>query len=208
MSTLGAMQDRIADELARTDLTSQITKAIQSAIRYYERQAFYFNEKISTLSTSDGAEYYSSADFAFIPNMIEIYSARLTRSTTYYTLMEKPFSYIDAIQSNSAYKADPTLFAYFAQKLRFYPVPDAARDVVFAYIEKATSLSASTDTNYWMTDGEELIRARATADLYGDVIKDFDQENRWRNKEALALLGLRGETDSRVMTGTPVPSDF
>ena len=37
MATLAVMKARIADELARTDLTSQIALAIQSAIDFYEQ---------------------------------------------------------------------------------------------------------------------------------------------------------------------------
>ena len=51
MTTYGTMQDRIADELMRSDLTTHIQKSIQTAIKKYEREEFYFNVTTGTLST-------------------------------------------------------------------------------------------------------------------------------------------------------------
>ena len=204
------MMDRIADELARSDLTTQIGKAIQSAIRHYERRPFYFNEVRKTMSTSDGAEFYTSSDFPFIANMPEIYSAKITVNGGKYSLIERDWSYIDELQSSTTHSGDPADFAYYGQKLRFWPVPDAARDIIFSFVEKlpAASLSATTDTNYWMTEAEELIRSRATKKLYAEVIKDPENAAVWRESEGEALAALVGETESRQMTGTPRPSYF
>lgn len=55
------LQNRIADELgARTDLSSQIILAIQTAIAKWERQPFYFNEVYNTalLTTVASQEFY------------------------------------------------------------------------------------------------------------------------------------------------------
>ena len=81
MSTFGNMMDRIADELDRTDLTSQIQKAIQTAIDRYERKRFWFNEARSiTFNTVDGQEFYTSSDNSAIPNLLQIDVVRLTVS--------------------------------------------------------------------------------------------------------------------------------
>jgi hypothetical protein len=42
MTTYSELQAELADELNRTDLTTQIQKAIQEAIRKYERKRTYF----------------------------------------------------------------------------------------------------------------------------------------------------------------------
>lgn len=209
MTTYGVMQDRIADELARTDLASNIRQAIQSAIRHYERKPFFFNETRSTLSTSDGAFSYSTSDFAFLDKMVEIYSATIEVSTNRYQLAERDWEYIDALRSNTtSNKGDPTDFAYYGKQLYVYPTPNAARNIIMAYVEKATTLSATTDTNYWMTEGEELIRARATRKIYAEVIKDTDNAGVWAAHEQEALQDLMAETESRQMTGTQRPTYF
>lgn len=208
--TLGTMMDRIADELARSDLTTQIGKAIQSAIRHYERRPFYFNEVRKTMSTSDGAEFYTTSDFPFIDKMAEIYSAKITVNGGKYSLIERDWSYIDELQSSTTHKGDPEDFAYFGQKLRLWPIPDGANDIVFSFVEKlpAASLSATTDTNYWMTEAEELIRSRATKRLYAEVIKDTENATVWNALEQEALQALITETESRTMTGLPRATYF
>lgn len=208
--TLGTMIDRIADELARTDLTTQIPKAIQSAIRHYERRAFYFNEVRKTLSTSDGDFDYTTAEFSFLDKLAEIHTAKITVGTNQYHLMEMDWTTFDALRSSTTTEGDPTVFSYYGQVFYVYPTPNTARDIVISGVEKlpAASLSATTDTNYWMTDGEELIRSRATRKLYSEVIKDQENAAYWAQCEAEALLALMGETEARQMTGLPKPSEF
>lgn len=208
MTSYGAMQDRIADEIARTDLASNIRQSIQSAIRHYERKAFYFNEVRKTLSTSDGDFDYTTSEFAFLDKMAEIYSAKITVSGSNYLLTERDWTYFDELRSSTTLKGDPTDFAYYGKVFYVYPTPNAARDIVISHVEKAASLSATTDTNYWMTDAEEMIRARATHKLYAEVIKDPEQAAYWKQCELDALNALMGETESRTMTGLPRPTDF
>lgn len=208
MSTLGAMLDRIADELARTDLTSNIRQAVQSAIRHYERKPFYFNETRSTLSTSDGASSYTTSDFSFLDKMAEIYSAKITVNSNQYQLIERDWEYLDSLRTSTTHEGDPTDFSYYGKQFHVYPTPNAARNILISYVEKAATLSATTDTNYWMTDGEELIRARATRKLYAEVIKDPENAAYWHQCEMEAFDALRAETEARVMTGLPRPTYF
>jgi len=82
--TYGTMQDRIAREIGRSDLTTQIRDAIQTAIRYYERKRFYFNEFQASFSASSSQEYYDSADLSQIPNLVEIDSLTVDVNTSTY----------------------------------------------------------------------------------------------------------------------------
>lgn len=61
MTTYQDLQNRIADELGqRSDLASEITLAIQTAIQKWEREPFYFNELYNEalLTTVTGQEFY------------------------------------------------------------------------------------------------------------------------------------------------------
>ena len=62
MSTFGALKTRIADELNRSDLTSQIASAVPRAIEYYARERFDFNEGRSTASTVVDNQYVDFPD--------------------------------------------------------------------------------------------------------------------------------------------------
>ena len=58
MSDLGTMENRIADELNRTDMTSYARTAIQTAIKHYEGNRFWFSENRATATTVSGQEFY------------------------------------------------------------------------------------------------------------------------------------------------------
>lgn len=208
MSTFGTMQDRIADELARTDLTSQIQKAIVSAVKYYQRKPFFFSESQFTLTTSASQEYYGVSDNSNIPNLSAIDSVRITVGTTTYTLEKRDFAYIDQISSSTNTTADPTDYTYYAKQLRFYPKPSAARTIVVSGTFATATLSATTDSNYWTTDGEELIRSRATWYLYKNVIKDREQAEDWKETELEALATIRGDDAERLSTWRFRPTAF
>ena len=68
MSTLTALKATIADDLARSDMGSQIAAAITAAITHYKTTRFYFNEtRGSTFTTVASQSRYTSADDADIP---------------------------------------------------------------------------------------------------------------------------------------------
>ncbi len=206
--TYGAMQDRIASELVRTDLTSQIQLAIRSAIKKFERKRFYFNEQRITLTTSSGQEYYTSADNASIPYIAEFDSVRITVNGTTYTLHKRDYNWIDQIQSNASYTGDPTDYAYYGQQIRLYPIPYLARTVVLSIVNRFATLSATTDTNAWMSDGEELIRQTAKADLLANVIRNNDRAMVMDALATRARDDLLAESTQRGATGKLRPTSF
>ena len=206
--TYGTMQDRIADELARTDLTSQIPKSILSAIAHYERQRFYFNETQFTFSTVANQEYYTSADSSQIPQLSQIDTVRITVNSSTYTLLNRDFAYLEAVQTSSTYTGDPTEYAYYAQQIRLYPIPSAVRTIQISGLQKFTALSATADTNAWMTDAEELIRARAKYDLFMHVIRSPEEALLMREAERDSYLALVSDTTTRVSTGRFRPTSF
>lgn len=207
--TLGTMIDRIADELgARTDLNTQIEKAIRSAIKFHERERFYFNEAHSTFTTSIGQEYYDASHFSNPGEMVEIDSIRVTVDGSSYTLIPRDYGYIDSVASGSSITGEPSDYAKYGQQLRLYPIPSAARTVVVSHLTKFASLSATTSSNAWMVDGEELIRYRAKADLFLNVIRDPQESGNFVVAEQRVLDGLRSETTRRISSGRLRPTAF
>lgn len=211
MTTFGAMQDRIADELDRTDLTSQIQKAIQTAIDCYERKRFYFNEARSiTFNTVDGQEFYTSADASDIPNLLFIDNVKLTISGSDKIDLERvPYSELEHDSSNlTVDEGQPTSYAYFAKQLRLYPIPDAAYAVRISGVFSLSELSATADTNAWMTDAEALIRSRAKRELLTHVIRDAEGAQAMAQAEAEELQSLTQATNARGATGTILATEF
>ena len=211
MTTLGTMMDRIADELDRTDMTSQIQQAIKTAISKYERKRFYFNEARSlTFTTVDGQEFYTSADATDIPNLLFIDNVKLTISSSDKIDLDRAdYSELEYLSTNSTTdEGQPTCYAYYAKQLRLYPIPDAAYAVRVSGVFALSDLSATADTNAWMTDAEALIRSRAKREIFTHVIRDVEGAQAMAQAEAEELQSLNQATNARSSTGTILPMEF
>lgn len=184
------LQSQIADELGgRTDLLSvlsgsgltlsPIKNAIQSAIAKWEREPFYFNEDYDTsfFSTANGTEVYTSVTSTKISTLLNIYRLRVTISSTRYPLVRRTWAYLDD-NALSTTAAAPTDYAYFAQQIRLYPVPDNTYVVGAAYMKRLAALSADGDTNAWTGDGFDLIRSEAKRILAREVLHDEEMAHR------------------------------
>ena len=199
MSTYGAMQTRIADELVNDGdiTTAQIKNAIQSAIADYAGEQFWFNEAVSTFSTVASQELYTSTDLAAIPTIIKILSMRLANTGSYTAYINGiNIDTIEDMQDGSILGA-PEYYSRFANKLRLYPIPNAVWTIKISYISTLTTLSADADTNAWMTDGEEVIRQAAKKRLAADILADDALAQRCAVMEKSALDGLRMENRNR-----------
>jgi len=162
MPTYSDMRARIADELANDgDIsTAQINYAIQDSIKLYERRGWWFNQKTATFATVASQEYYSSADLADIPNIVQIDSATVTDGNVRSPMRAVAFQAIDDCQDGSII-AEPVLFAAYKENIRLYPIPDQIYTVTLSYVYRLATLSADGDTNAWTEDAEELIRQSA-----------------------------------------------
>src|SRR5271156_4984087 len=67
------MMNRITDELARSDLNSEIQLAIMDAIAFYQAERTFFNESRDILLTTNiGQEIYTVSDNPSIPLLFSI----------------------------------------------------------------------------------------------------------------------------------------
>lgn len=202
MSTFVILQNRISYEVrtisaaSSSGIESQIQSAILSAVAHYAREPFYFNTKTNTFSTVANQEYYSSSDLADIATLVNIQAMTATVNSTKLPIKSLDFETIDDWQTG-AVKARPDYYAYYKQNIRLYPIPDAVYTITLAYVYKLTALSASSDSNAWTTDAEELIRCRAKADLYTNLLKEYDAADRMTARENEILRSLKRETRLR-----------
>jgi hypothetical protein len=175
VTTLAIMKARIADELARSDLTSQIAYAITDAIAAYTGERWHFNESRTTVSfsTVDGQEFYTSSDDADIANIRRmdycvIYVGNDVRKLEYNS--PETMEYLSA---NGTQEGTPWSYGWYDQKIRFYPVPDAVYTVrIAAHVKVAAPASDGEASNPWMTDAERLIRSRAKLEIALHVLRD------------------------------------
>lgn len=194
------MQDRIADEVddSTAQLTTQIQRAILSAIKHYERMPFYFNSIVTdTFALVANQEYYGSAANSKIPNLIEIRDLYFAFSDGSRWDLSVATNDDIAASQNGLIVADPTHYAYVAQQIRMFPIPANARTVTAYWVYRLTALSVGSDSNAWTDDAEELIRLKAKGVLARDVTKDDDELVRLAPWEKLAYDALIAETRRR-----------
>jgi hypothetical protein len=179
------MQTRVADELVRDDLSSQIQSAIQDAIRQFERERYRFNEKRYHVLTVANQEYYdldsstllNTADNSAVASGIEMIEVDrieclISGQTSVYRVVPRTQDWFTDNQTPSV--GDPTDYGFFGNQLRLYPIPRGVATLKIYGLARLATLSVSGDTNAWMVEAEPVIRHMAKFIINRDVLYDED----------------------------------
>jgi len=175
MSTFGLMQERIRDELNRgTTYDEPIRKAIALAIDHYKHRRFTWNIKRAATTTTAGTEYYP-----FPSDFLEADLMRILYTSGDFTdpMDQVTYLWIEEHRHNVNYRSEPEKFAVQGNDMRVWPVPDGAYELTLTYLYEDTTVSASASdgaTNNWMTDGFEMIKSRAKADVLENQVRGQD----------------------------------
>lgn len=219
MSTFLQLYTQLLDELDRPDLVSQAKLAIQAAVRQYKQKPFWFTEDFFTFYTVRGQEYYGATDNAAIASAPEIKRITGLFFNFRIPLEKREWSYIDSVSSIPTSYAMSEDWAYAAEQIRLYPIPDrgtsqAAADgypLTVFYTPLLTQLSHDSDSNAWTTDAFDLIRCRAKIILIRNTIRDPNMEIEAQQiaaEERTFLTALYNENSSRKATGHSQLSQF
>lgn len=201
MPSLGTMKSRIADELARADLTSQIADAITSAVAHYDTGAWWFNETSGTFNVSSGTDEYTSATATFLTSLIREDAVTATISGQREPLRRISWAEMVDKRWDNQPGGPPSQFAIYGQRFYVYPVPDATYTITVWYQGILGVPGADGNSNAWTNEGEALIRARAKYLLFRDVIRDPAEASVQAAAEAEALRALQRLNRARVATG-------
>src|SRR5262245_11284508 len=137
MTTYLIMQARIADELVRDDLTTQIKSAINSAITTWEGTRFAFNERKYLINTVADQEWYdlvspplltyAGAAVGTGETILELdHDPKATVNSTFYPLTPRTQAWFDRNAAPAAeYTGQPDSYGIFNSQLRLFPIPDA-----------------------------------------------------------------------------------
>lgn len=175
--TLGAMKARIADEIARSDLTPQISNAITTAISEYQKQRFRFSDinpgVPPTFNTVNGLSVYGVTDN---PNLASIYFIDYLNIAIGNTLQQldrvTPEEQHLNIQLSTS-SGMPSSYAYEGNYIILYPVPDQVWTIyIGGHIQIAAPATDNQTGNPWMTSAELLIRSRAKYELAVHILND------------------------------------
>lgn len=204
--TFQSMADAVADDIDDTqgEYTGQIQKAIFSAIRYCEREPYYFNEtRDITFATVSGQEWYGAADSAQIPKLVAIQELYLEGTTLERRCMSRTYNEeIERFSDNTADRGEPYEWAYFNRQIRLYPIPDrlyTVRMQINPY--RLDPIVNAEDTNAWFTEAFDMIKARAKYILNKDTLKDAAMAAEALNDFQDAKDSLKAETSRRSSVG-------
>lgn len=177
MTTFGTMITRIAAELERSDMGTAgapdvIGTHINDAIRCYKARNWWFlQEPTSAAMTTTMA---TSDSYVTLPTRcIQLDTVKITVSGSPLDMRAVMHTEMEQLHEGSVSTGQPYVWTQWAKRLRVYPTPDTNYTItVTGLFEEATTLSASADTNDWMTDGELLIRRTAKKTLLRDYLND------------------------------------
>jgi hypothetical protein len=117
---------------------------------------------------------------------------------------------MEQLADSSGSRGEPYAFTYFGQRIRLYPMPDATAYTIRLQLGpyRLTPLSADSDTNAWLSEAYDLVKARAKYILAKDTLKDAAVAAEALNDFNDQDNALTGETTSRNATGYIRPTDF
>lgn len=194
MSTYAQLQSRIADDLIRTDLTSQIQQNILLAIQFYKNERFWFNETNATaLATISSAQVAAPTDILRIDHLYIVISGKNIE------LMPNDLNAI--VEFRPTTNGRPRAYCYYRNQFELDVKSDQAYTLNLYYQKELTALSAAGDTNGWTIDGEDLIVYHAEKSLYANVIKDLAKAALAEEQEKAALTAMRSMAIARTTTG-------
>jgi hypothetical protein len=236
MTTYGDMVTRVQDELARTDLTTQVQGSIMRAIRFYERRRWWFNETRFSFATVQGQEYYSDVDAGFrtISRLKLVDTATLiVNSVNRYPIRQRSWEYINTISNTTTNYGQPEDFCLYGasgyqnfsptsavasgQMIRLYPIPDSQPYTVqiagiITLLDQEGlgpySFPTNTTTDVWSLDCEDLICTRAKWDVCSSYLKDMDAAGAAKAQELDALRELKLINVMKTMTQKTTGSPF
>ncbi len=207
MSTFADMVSKIADDMKREDLTTNIGVAVNRAISHYAGQdPFYFNEATGTFSTVASQKIYTSTD----TNITDIASILMVKiainASTLIELTPRTFQYIEQLDVNSN-PGQPFDYAYYNESFYIYPIPDAVYTVTVYYYKDYPELEGA-QSNDFTNFAEDLIEARARWNLYSATIQDVEAAKLAKDQEMDALQALRYSSARKMSTGKVRPIQF
>lgn len=203
MSTLTNLKARIAADLDRTDLTSEIGDAITDAIEFYQDTLFIKESRDLTFTTVASQQTYTSSDAADIANVRNIYNVFSNDGTRTRELRPYTSDAMELMSDSSAANGEPYAYSWFDETVFLYPIPDATTWTIRIHCQIAAAAPASdgeTD-NIWMTRGKELIRAKAKALIFDHVTLEPEQMPRMEARAEEQYMRLLGRQNLSAGTG-------
>ena len=216
MSTFGVMKARVAAEMKRGELTASATAvqaAVLSAIEFFKRRRFYFNEFNDALLTASASATYVTlsrlvSDSSIRPIIFD--SIKAVIGTRDYPLTARNWKEIDSIDAGQWY-GYPEWYAIHAEKIRLYPPPNQAYVLRISGVKdliEVTAGAAAGVTNAWTNDAEEMIRCKAKSTLFRDELRNMQMAGIFESEAERVYKELLKEVTAKTSSGRIRPTNW
>lgn len=166
MATLGDLKVRIADELLKRNLSTQIAQHIARAIEFYAGRRFWFNtgRMVGTAMSPDGEGYVPLPTGTRLIDEIRIGATALE--------LADPAHMDEWLANSPASALEPFNYAISGDRLRLYPSPTGPVSVVVVGTFDLPPLATDASSNAWTNEAADLIAGRTRMTMYRDVLRD------------------------------------
>lgn len=210
--TRADIEAQVADDLARTDLSTQITTTMDWALNYYADDRFFFNEV-----THASVTLSSSLNFMPLTTPPQQYKflkfdrMRVLLNGMLYEVIPSDYDLVMAYQDGNTL-GRPCNYCIHGDKVQFDTMADQnyALDldgiVSLGTGDSATFTAASEAA--WFNIAGELMRSAIKRNLYGHIIKDERMASMAVEAEQDAYSMLKGMTTRKKSSGFIKPRWF
>lgn len=203
---------KIEDDLTRSDITTQITDAVDFSVSRYERERFWFNDQdnISVTLTSSVAQL-ALTDLPV--KMFEIDRLRLKLgSGSYLDMYPRDRAWI-ATRQDVMGPAMPIEYCIYDEALQFDTKADQSYTLVLDGIVGLGNTAASNcysngSVATWFNEARNLIRSDAKRDVYIHVLKDYEKGAAMKQVVDYEYAQLKARTNILKSTGMVRPTRF
>lgn len=197
-TSLQNVLDRITlDYLNRTDLNAVTIRAIQAAVRHYERKRWPWNQTVTTLTAATSVTTLTVPDDFLILDRLEIQFQGGS-----FELNPRSFDEIREMNNFATPANLPTDFNLRGTSFELAPPPDSAYLLNCYYIKQLPALTATelTGSNDWLSAAEDLIVYHATKLIWANVLRNNEEATKYAQLEHASFLELGGYRDQQTIT--------
>lgn len=197
MATLGTLRTRIADELQidSSAYSSEIDRAIFSAIEFYNDKDFWFLDAASARFTLSATVDYALS--TILPGRSHIKHLWLHLTPVKEELHYRTLNEFLQLDFSDDYTGDPLYWTIEGDTLKILPKPQSTFTAEAYYSLRRSMTACASASSVWTNEAEELIRLAAEVDILENRMKDFDEAMRKRGRLMAVLENLDEKTVRR-----------
>lgn len=217
MATLSDIAANVANQLSRSDLTTEIKTEIGSSIRRLNREVSHITEmRALELTTSAGVYWYGTVDASSgvgygaaqsatmaVSNIVSVVYMRLSPGATGVNepLTFKDYRYFEALREGSVSSGEPTFWTLYAGQIGLFPTPGEAYTIEISANVKPVVPTADAHTSVWFDEYPEIVESMAASRVYRKYLQDEERATAFDRIAISDMAALALEASKKVGSG-------